>query len=336
MVSSTAEVSTLRDDIGLRFDAIDLEANRLGYVGFRVSPHIEAPRKRGRFTKRTLSQIMKSPDTRRTAAGGFNRITQHFSSDSYEIEHRGLEGELFIEDEAEWAEMIDSEDMIIEATRDGVLQGHEQDVMDIITGTAADVTVLEANQWNDPTALVANHFSIWKEKVRRQCGVRPNTLLVDAAVVDQLMQNDSVLEKAGKMSGGSVRDLLELHDAERTLRLSALAIALGLTEIIEADAIKNVGVDGPDADADLMPMFPIDRAVLFRKETANTTRRAQWLRTIHWSAAGSRIGAAFDEYNEPQTLARILRHRLDYKVKVVNPECAYILEDVIDPTIFTA
>lgn len=333
MVSSTVEVSSPREDIGLRFDAIDLDANAAGFIGFEMAPLIEAPRKRGRFTKRDIGQILISEDTRRTAKGAFNRITRSFGEGRYEVEHRGLEGEVFVEEEAEWEEMISAEDVVIEATRYGVIEGHERDVAKMVTDRAVDLPVLDADWWNLEDSLVTDAFAIWKEKFKRQCGRSPNTLQCDTAVVDQLMQNASVLEKAGK-TGSSVRELLELHDAARELRLQALAIALGLSKIVESRSVKNTAEQGPGAVPVLETIFPQDRAVLFARDDRPTTMVQQWLRTIHWSAAGSRPGTAFDEYDEPQTLSRVLRHRMDYVVQEINAEAAMIIGNVIDTTIF--
>lgn len=330
-MTPNTSVSLRRDDIGLRLDAINLAAVRQGHVGMEVAPLIESPRKRGEYTYRDLKDILVPQDTRRTPEGAYNRITRHFGKKSYKVENRGLEGPIDIDQEAEWKEVIDIEDEISEATRHGVLEGHEQDVMDIISAKAANETLAAADKWSNDSADVTGNFMVAKHKFRLQCGAAPNSLLLDVAAVDQLMQNASVLDKAGQ-SGNRTPEAKSLHNVNGQARLDALAVALGVENIIVADSVKNTA--GQPLAASLATMFPITRAVLFRRETAATTRTQQWLRTIHWSEAGSRPGCAFDEYDEPKTRKRVLRHLLDYKVEEVNPECVYVFEGVIDTAIY--
>ena len=77
----SSALTTPREDIGLGFDAIDVEAMQAGYVGFQIAPIIEASVPFGQYRKTNLGQLLQPRDTTRNSDGGFNRIGNEFDKD---------------------------------------------------------------------------------------------------------------------------------------------------------------------------------------------------------------------------------------------------------------
>jgi hypothetical protein len=304
---------TPRDDIGLGFDEIDLEANRGGYVGFQIAPLIEASVALGQFRKMKLGQLMQPRKTERNPDGSYKRIDGDFDKDSFQVDYHGLEARVDHVDAAVYASMIDAYSTAAEITRHGVIEAHELRVIAAcvaLSGTAA------TNEFDDDVAAITKDFTAYKQTFRAQCGYAPNALCLDAQMVDALCENASVQDK---FVGASDR-------TARALRLQGLAAALGLDEIIEANGMKNT-VSAPKAFS-LTSTWPADKALLFRKSTAASMIVPQFMRTIHWSGAGSRPGCGFEEYEEPQTGSTIIRQILHVQEKVIHSAGAMLLTGI--------
>lgn len=312
---TTALVSP-REDIGLGFDEIDLEALRGGYVGFQIAPLIEAQVAFGQFRKMKLNQLLQPRNTARNSDGGFKRIDGDFDVDDFKTVDHGLEMRVDYRDKAIYAAMIDSEMVAGDLTRHGVIESHENRVIAVID---AITPVTATNEFDDDAANITADFVVYKQTFREQCGFKPNALALDTEMVDALMENSSVLDKFVGAANRTAREI----------RLTGLAAALGLDEVIEANSVKNT-VASPKAFS-LSSSWPVDKALLFRKSTANTMMVPQFMRTIHWSGNGSKPGCSFEQYEEPRTDGTILRHRMDCVEKIVFASCAMVLDGINTP-----
>ncbi len=304
-----------RDDIGLAFDEIDLEAVRGGYVGLQIAPIAEANLKFGTFRKMKLEQLLQPRNVSREANGGFKRIDADFEVDSYKVEDYGVEMRVDYSDAAAFSGLIDSEMTAAELTRHSVLEAHEMRVIAVVNALTPGATVGSGNKFTDPTSPLTTNFIGYKQTFRLQCGMSPNALCVDSEIIDYMLENASVQDK---FAGADDR-------TARKLALSGLAAALGIDEVIESNAVKNTKT-GNQART-LASMWPRQKALLFRKSNG-TVVMPQFMRTIHWSGNGSRPGCVFEQYEEPQTDGTVLRHRMDTQEKVIYTECAMVLDTI--------
>lgn len=309
-------LTTPREDIGLGFDEIDLEAIRGGYVGFQIAPLIEAKTKFGQFRKMKLAQMMQPRNTRRNPDGSFARIDGDFETDTFRCHDNGLEMRVDYSEAAAYADLVDSESVAAELTRHGVIEAHEQRVIAVVDALSA-TAVSSGNRFDVENAPVTLNFAGYKQTFRMACGYKPNALCIDTSVVDSLMENGSVQDKFVGAASRTARDIM----------LTGLAAALGLDEIIEANAVKNT-VAAPKAQS-LATTWPQAKALLFRKSTAPSTLVPQFMRTIHWSGNGSRPGCVFEQYEEPQTDSTVIRHRLDTEEKVIHASFAMVLSTIV-------
>ena len=309
----SSALTTPRDDLGLGFDAIDVDAMQQGYVGFAIAPIIEASLAFGQYRKMDLGQQLQPRKTDRSSDGGFNRIGAEFGKDTYETKDHGLESPVDYRDKAIFAAMIDSELVAAGLARNGVIEDHENKVIAVINAISATAAT---NEFDDDAANITKDFAAYKQAFRLQCGAKPTSVVIDTSVVDALMENGSVLDK---FVGSPQR-------TARAITLIGLAAALGIDEVIEANAVKNT-VSAPKAET-IATSWPVDKALLFRRSTSPSMLTQQFLRTIHWAGNGSRPGCSLEEYEEPQRDAKIIRARMEYQIKTINSECALVLDGI--------
>lgn len=305
---------TPRDDLGMGFDGIDLEALRLGFVGLIIAPLIDANLVMGQFRKMNIKNWLQPRSTARNADGSYQRIGAEFDLGQFSCEEHGLESPVDYRDAAAFGDLIDAEMVAAELCRHGVLEAHEKRVIALVeTLTPTTAT----NKFDDDAANITLDFVAYKATFRAQCGFNPTSLVIDSKVVDYLMENGSVQDKF-------------VGSADRTARaitLKGLAAALGLDEVIESGGMKNT-VASPKA-ASLATTWNADKGLLFRRSTAPTLRTPQFMRTIHWSGNGSLPGAMFEEYEEPQKNGKVIRLRNDVDEVIINSECALLLDDLL-------
>lgn len=313
-LNSSSTLVTPRDDLGLGFDGIDLEALRMGYVGLIIAPLIEASVALGQFRKMDIKNWLQPRVTARNADGSYQRVGAEFSLGTFACEEHGLEAPVDYRDAAVFGDLIDAEMVAAELCRHGVLEAHEKRV---ITLCEALTPVTATNKFDDDAANITLDFVAYKATFRAACGFNPTSLVIDTKVVDYLMENGSVQDK---FVGSNDR-------TARAITLKGLAAALGLDEVIESGGMKN-SVAAPKA-ASLTTTWNADKGLLFRRSTAPTLRTPQFMRTIHWSGNGSLPGAAFEEYEEPQKNGKVIRLRNDVDEVVINSECAMLLDDLL-------
>jgi len=316
MATPSSALIAPRDDIGLGFDEIDLDAIANGFVGFQIAPLIESSVAFGQYRRTKQNQLLQPRNARRNPDGSYAQIGSEFEPVQFKVERNGLEMPVDEFDSAAYLGWLDSEMAAAMLTRFGVMESHEREVIEVIDGITP-TAVGNGHKFDDATAPLAADFAGYKNAFRAVAGVMPNALCLDSYVVDLMLNNSSIQDK---FQGADDR-------TARTLSLKGLAAALGLDEVIESGGMKNT--KAAPAAASLATTWPQAKALLFRKSTAGTTMVSQFMRTIHWSGGGSRPGCAFEEYMHPETSSKRIRHLLDTKVEVVNATCGMVLSTIL-------
>jgi hypothetical protein len=305
---------TPREDIGLGFDPLDLDALRAGYVGLQIAPVAEANVAFGQYRTMDLNQMLQPRVTSRNSDGGFKRIDADFKVANYKTEDHGLEMRVDNRDSAIYSELIDSDMVAGMLTRHGIIEAHEQRVIAKINAMSKTTVT---NEFDDDAANITNDFRAYKEAFRMQCGFYPNAMVLDQSMVDALMENSSVLDKFVGSSGRTAKDI----------NLVGLAAALGIDEVIPSNSIKNT-VASPKT-ASLATTWTKDYCLLFRKSSLPPVVAPQFMRTIHWSGNGSRVGASFEEYEDPKTDGRIIRARMETAEEIIYTQCGLLLDGIV-------
>lgn len=312
----SSSLVTPREDIGLGFDALDLEGLRMGYVGLKIAPVADARTAFGQYRKLSIAQMLQPRKSDRNADAGFKRIDAEFTTANFATVDRGLEMRVDNLDAAIYAEMIEADAVAAMLTRHGVLEAHEQRIVAIIDALSGSATSAASHAFDVSDANITDDFRAYKEAFRMRCGAYPTSMVLDQSMVDALMENTSVLDKFVGSSGRTAKDIT----------LTGLAAALGLDEVVPANAVKNT-VAAPKAIS-LATTWPQAKALLYRSSMAPPVVAAQFMRTIHFSGAGSRIGCSFEEYEDPRTDGRIIRARMMTTEDIIHAEAGLVITGI--------
>lgn len=225
-----------RMDLGTAVMEYVEQANE--FVGTQVLPIFRTQKQKSVFPAITRESITRDADTKRATRGNYNRDGFSAKDKSYACEEHGLEGALDDSERAMYATDFDAELITTRITTRRVLQAQEKRIADMLfnpavfTG-AALYTDYSANPWDNANSEVVEQVRAAKAKIRSNCGMEPNALILSSTNIDRLKSNKQVIE--------AVKYTARATDQE--LR-NALADMFGLKFILEGKAIRNAAKEG--------------------------------------------------------------------------------------------
>ncbi len=321
----TSAVFEPREDLGLLYEEFDLVMNRQGFIGHLVMPIVTRDNQSGKFPRLTLAQLLQTLNTKRNPDGSYNRSKREFGDDSYETEEHGLEALLDDRTQSRYDDIIDAEVFEGEVIENALLMAYEQAVAarmfnaTTFSGRTADVT----DEWDDFTnAVPVTDVNTRKQTIKLACGVKPNALIINDAVLDNLKLCDQIIDTL-KYQG-----FQDARPGEITKQ--AVAISLGLDEIIVAESVYNtVAVGGT---ATLSDIWSNEFALLARvAKTKNPMERCIG-RTFMWSREGAtngeQMGIIGERYYEDARRGGVLRKRTDWGLENLQLECGYLFSNI--------
>ena len=313
-ISPGSSLVTPRSDLGLAFEELDLEAIRGGYVGLQIAPVAEVGKAFDQFRTLKKNAQLQPRKTERNGDGSYQNLVADFETDTYVCQEHGVEMPVDERTGAAHDDLLDAQMVAAELCRHAVIEAHEMRVIAAVDGKSAGASA--AAVWSNDATDVAGQMNGFIQTYRLANGVRPNAICMDAEIADMLMENQSIIEKFVGASARTAKDI----------RLDGLAAALKLDEVIVANGVKNTA-DAPKAFSG-SAIWPRAKVLLFRKETGSLARR-QFMRTIHWAADGSRIGGAFEEYEDPKRRQQIIRCRMDSVEKIIHADAGMVIDSIV-------
>lgn len=318
-VTPSATLGQARPDLRDGLEEFDLAANQMGYIGLQIAPAIEVVTQNGRYPKIELKELLKKKkDVKRASGASYARDARKGSSDTYETAEYGAEEPVDARNAAIYGDWWDSELLAAQGARDQVLQNLEDLVMEKVTAvsnTTAAGTAWTTHATADPLANVMTA----KKAVRNRTGIVPNAMAIEWDRLMDLLQCTAVVDRI-KYAG---------FDDPKAAVLKNLSIMAGIFDVehfFVAGAMKNTANDA--AAASLSTVFDKTNALVFVHSNDRNLKRPRWCNTFHWGEDGSQIGGVVEEYDEPQTRAKIIRARLEVDVKEVYPEAAQLITGV--------
>jgi hypothetical protein len=318
-VTPSATLGQARPDLRDGLEEFDLAANQMGYIGLQIAPAIEVVTQNGRYPKIELKELLKKKkDVKRASGAAYARDARKGTSDTYETSEYGAEEPVDARNAAIYGDWWDSELLAAQGARDQVLQNLEDLVMAKVTAvsnTTAAGTAWTTHATADPLANVMTA----KKAIRNRTGIVPNAMAIEWDRLMDLLQCTAVVDRI-KYAG---------FDDPKAAVLKNLSIMAGIFDVehfFVAGAMKNTANDA--AAASLSTVFDKTNALVFVHSSDRNLKRPRWCNTFHWGEDGSEIGGVVEEYDEPQTRAKIIRARLEVDVKVVYPEAAELITGV--------
>lgn len=329
MASPTTEITRL--DLSLTYAEFSLRANRRGFVGHLVFPPLIVAKQASDFLRVTIASVLgKIEDTLRKPKGTYKRGDFEFTKDSYSTDDHGVEEPIDKRQEKLYSDEMQIDRIHRDRALNRVLQRYEFDcaaaAFDGAIASAAAGTKWDVTATADPVADVDDG----REALGNTCGQEPNAMLLPYPAFIKCIRTARV-EELIKYSG---------HTDPKTLirARDALADLFDIEEIIIPKTPRKNTADDGQAPV-LAHVWDQTQVLLFHRETSDDLENVipQFGRTYMWSEENDglpggeedSIGAIIEEYEEPQTRARVIRALNDRQIKTLHKECGRRITGVL-------
>lgn len=318
MSAPSTSLATLRPDLGGSFSEYDLASHLNNLIAGRVLPPIEVMKPSGKFGKFTLAALLTGAETARASGGGYNRIANQFTDDSFLTEEHGIEDPVDDRDAAIYGEYFDAELEAALRARFVVLQNLEKRVASAVmnTTTWGSLKTAAAVVWTTKaTATPVADIHGARESVYSQCGMWPNSIILSRTAFNRATETDEVIDRL-KHSGQ--------HNPGERVSEAAFAALCDLDQVIVGGVAKNTAAKGQAVS--IAPVWSDSLAMVAKVAVTNSIKEACIGRIFHYSEDGSTIGGTAETYRDETVRADIARVRMDTDEKVLFPEAGHLLE----------
>lgn len=326
MPSPNEALTTLRPDLGGSFEDFDLQMDRLGFIGYRVLPVMEAARASGTFGRIPLAQLLKNADVVRNSRSGYPRGDWDFQEEAFATKEYGFEEPVDNRDSALYADFFDAEMVSAEMARDVVLREAEKRIAALIfntttwTGSSLTTAIAAGKEWsNYANATPIDDIEAAVRKVYTGTGMWPNALIINRLVFRNLRLCDQVIDRiASQGAGNSVKP--------GDITTQQLATLFDLPNILVAGSSKNTANEG--ATATPGQIWDSEYAMVAKVAETSNVKEPCLGRSFHWAADGSSMGGTMESYDDARLRGSVVRCRHDVHEKVIASAFGHLLSNV--------
>jgi len=287
------------------------------FIGTKVLPIFPTKKKASIFPAITRESITRDADTKRAPRGNYNRDSFQAKDRQYNCEEHGLEGPLDDSEREMYSSDFDAELTTVQIVTRRVLQAQEKRiasaVFDTTTFSGSDLfTDYSAEPWDNGSSDVIAQVREVREKVRKNCGMDPGTLIMSKANIDRLLANSGIK--------GAIQYVARLTEAEI---LNALADILGVKKIVVGKGIYNSAKEGKAfKGADI---WSDDYAMVAVIGEGQRLSDPSMGRTFLWTA-DSPENATVEQYRDDAARSDIFRVRQHVDEIIIDPYFAHLMK----------
>ncbi|MBN1869391.1 MAG: hypothetical protein JW847_02290 [Candidatus Omnitrophica bacterium] len=287
------------------------------FIGTKVLPIFPTKKKASIFPAITRESITRDADTKRAPRGNYNRDSFQAKDKQYACEEHGLEGPLDDSEREMYASDFDSELTTVQIVTRRVLQAQEKRiasaVFDTTTFSGSDLfTDYSAEPWDNASSDVIAQVREVREKVRKNCGMDPGSLIMSKANIDRLLANSGIK--------GAIQYVARLTEAEI---LNALADILGVKKIVVGKGIYNSAKEGKAfKGADI---WSDDYAMVAVIGEGQRLSDPSMGRTFLWTG-DSPENATVEQYRDDAARSDIFRVRQHVDEIIIDPYFAHLMK----------
>jgi len=280
-------------------------------------PIFPTKKKASIFPAITRESITRDADTKRAPRGNYNRDSFQAKDRQYNCEEHGLEGPLDDSEREMYSSDFDAELTTVQIVTRRVLQAQEKRiasaVFDTTTFSGSDLfTDYSAEPWDNGSSDVIAQVREVREKVRKNCGMDPGTLIMSKANIDRLLANSGIK--------GAIQYVARLTEAEI---LNALADILGVKKIVVGKGIYNSAKEGKAfKGADI---WSDDFAMVAVIGEGQRLSDPSMGRTFLWTA-DSPENATVEQYRDDAARSDIFRVRQHVDEIIIDPYFAHLMK----------
>ncbi len=315
-VDYAGQRATPRMDLGVA--VMEYVEQEKEFIGTNVLPIFKTQKQKSVFPAITRESITRDADTKRATRGNYNRDGFSAKDKSYNCQEHGLEGALDDSERAMYASDFDSEIVTTKITTRRVLQAQEKRIADVLFDTnvftgSALYTDNSANPWSNIATKVIKQIRDAKAKIRANCGIMPNALVMSSTNIERLKANTEIVDLIKYTSRPT--------DAEvRT----ALADLFGIKYIFEGKAIRNTAKEGrPFVSGDIWSdVYALLGLVIADGQDLSQPGLG---RTFLW-VSDSPENAVVEQYRAEEIRSDIFRVRQHVDEMLLDPYFAHLLK----------
>lgn len=274
------------------------------FVGTMVAPELPVSQQKASYPARTRESMLKVPDTKRQAGGGFNRISITAEDKSYACEAYGLEAPVDKRKRSFHRSDFDLELATLEEVIHKMKMDREKRIKNAVIDTAvwtgaALFTDKSGAPWSTATTDIIGHVQDAKAKVWENTGMRANALVCSYLTFLNILKNQDIK----KVHFPGVAVLTE------QMIVSNVAAIFGLEKLIVGKSVNDTADEG--LDATVAEIWPKKHVQICRVAEQDAPVGVPCIaRSPRWTVE-SPEELVVDSYHEPQTIADILRARND-------------------------
>jgi hypothetical protein len=319
----SSSLATLRPDLAASFEEFNLAADRAGFIGLRALPVLEVAQAAGNFGRIPIAALLQTPDTTRAPGGGYNRGRFAFTPDSFATVEHGWEEPVDDGEAAILRLYFDAEQHAAQRAMDFVLRAQEIRaaalLFNVTTWTGPTLTTAVTVDWtaaHHATATPVADVMAAKLRVWQNCGMWPNTVILNRALFNHLRQADEVKDYIAARGAGA-----PIRASEVTAQM--MASVFDVDEVLIAGCAYNSANEGQAVT--FTQIWATDYCSVARICKTNDVREPGVGRTFHWGSDGSDIGGTIETYRAEDLRSDVVRVRNQTHEKLLYTQCQHLL-----------
>ncbi len=316
-VNYSGNRATPRIELGVAMQEF-MEDPQNGFIGTSVAPIFRTKKKDGKYPAITRESITRDADTKRGARGNYNRDGFEVKDKQFACVEHGLEGPLDDSDRELYSSDFNAELNLTRIITRRLLQAQEKRIASMIMNTSVFTgdTLYKSyasDPWETPTTDVLKQVKFARNKVRKNCGMEPNTIILSRTNIDRLLLNDNIKD--------AIKYVARLTEQELK---NALADILGIKRVVIGSSIRNSAQEGAafvgeDIWSDDYVMIGI------LSEDGQDLSRPTLARTFLW-VSDSPDNATVESYREEGVRSDVFRVRQHVDEQIIDPYFGFLLK----------
>lgn len=233
----------IRDNVTARPDlkaaVLEHQGQEGDFIGTKIFPVFDTEKQSGTFPLVTRESIMRLSDTKRAPRSKYNRDGFEVSEGSFKCEENGHEQPLDDGERELYKDQFEADLVATMIGRNRVLMNQELRIKALVqntatfTGSDLFTDVSSSAPWATAGSDVLLTVRTYKKKVKANCGLNPNALIISENVRELLKGNTGIKD--------AIKYVKELTDEELN---SALARLFGFKYVIVGGASYNSAKEG--------------------------------------------------------------------------------------------
>lgn len=294
-------LATPRLDLGAALEEYPLAPQ--GLIGLQALPVFPTPKREGQYNTVTRESILRTRNVKRGAGGAYSRDSFDTDLLSYACQEYGHEQPMGDDMAEYYASMFDCEMTAAAMAQNVLLREQEKRIAAVFqdvsaTGWYSSTAALYTDcstDWDSASATIVADVDGAKEKVRQNCGLAANTMIISAAVLPWFKKNTDMLAR--------LQYTTQMTD---NVIIGMLPSIFGLQKVLVAGGVYDTAGEG--VTMSLSDIWSDNYAWIGVTATTNNLAEPCVGRTFLWSS-DSPDNVTVESYREEQTRSTIYRVR---------------------------